>query len=254
MMEAAADDSRVVPPYGFLGLCISLIAILVLAVLGTALVVGLTAGIAAVVMGPDVFLARAQRAFGPDGAVGTRVLFAIVLLFYVAVAVAIFVAAKWRAGDKWRDLVALRPFGFRDRIIWIIMGGALGYSALASGAMGHFLPHPAAQLSIPADPASSAALLALAAIFAPVTEELLFRGWIYTALRYRAGFWTALLISSALFAAAHYDETHIYALAVFPIGLALGVIRERTGSIKASILFHAVNNFAAFCLSALSNG
>ncbi len=38
----------------------------------------------------------------------------------------------------------------------------------------------------------------------------------------------------------------------FPIGLALGVIRERTGSVKASITYHAINNLAAFCLSALS--
>ena len=96
--------------------------------------------------------------------------------------------------------------------------------------------------------------MALAVLIAPVTEELLFRGWIYTGLRFHWGLWPALLTTSALFACAHYENTHLYALAVFPIGLALGVIRERTGSVKASILFHALNNFVAFGLMMLSGG
>jgi len=105
-------------------------------------------------------------------------------------------------------------------------------------------------LRIPADRVAALALVALAVVIAPITEELLFRGWIYTGLRYRLGVWPALILSSAVFAFAHYEDTHVYALAVFPVGLALGGLRQRTDSTKASILFHALYNLTAVLLSA----
>ena len=91
-------------------------------------------------------------------------------------------------------------------------------------------------------------------MLAPFTEELLFRGWIYTSLRFSFGLWPAVLASAAVFGFAHYEDTHLYALAVFPVGIALALIRERTGSVKASMLFHAFNNLIAFCAAALNIG
>ena len=99
---------------------------------------------------------------------------------------------------------------------------------------------------------SSIALLALAVIFAPIAEELLFRGWIYTSLRFRLGMWPAMVISALLFGLAHYESTHLYALAVFPLGLVLAALRERTGSTRTSMLFHAANNLIAFFSAGLS--
>jgi membrane protease YdiL (CAAX protease family) len=164
---------------------------------------------------------------------------------------AIVIAARWRGKSQWRDLIGWRPFRLGDRWVWLIMLAALIYSVTADSLIGHFFPHAPAQLSIPSDRVTAGALFALAVVFAPIAEELLFRGWIYTALRAHWGLWPALLTSSALFAFAHYEGTHLYALAVFPIGLALGLIRERTGSIKVSIGYHAFNNLAAFALAAL---
>jgi membrane protease YdiL (CAAX protease family) len=43
-------------------------------------------------------------------------------------------------------------------------------------------------------------------------------------------------------------------LAVFPVGLALGAIRETSGSLKASISFHAFFNAVAFALAAFNLG
>jgi membrane protease YdiL (CAAX protease family) len=62
------------------------------------------------------------------------------------------------------------------------------------------------------------------------------------------------LISAALFASAHYESTHIYAPVVFPVGLALGGLRETTGSLKGSISFHAFYNAIAYGLALFDIG
>jgi len=59
----------------------------------------------------------------------------------------------------------------------------------------------------------------------------------------------AFIMTAALFGLAHHESSHLYALVVFPVGLALAGLREQTGSVKASILLHALNNLAAFGLA-----
>jgi membrane protease YdiL (CAAX protease family) len=252
--DLGQDVGRAGRPFGVLGLCLSLIGLAVLALIGTALICAAVVAVVATAMGWQHFGDVARQAFAHGNETfETRCLLAAVLAFYVAVAAAILVAAKWRGGAKWRDLIGWLPFRLSDWRVWAIMAAALAYSAGTGIALAHVAPHSPLQLMIPSDPAAASMLFIVAAVVAPVTEELLFRGWIYTALRFSWGFWPALLISSTLFALAHYDRTHFYALAVFPIGLAIGLIRERAG-IKASIVFHAINNFAAFALAALGAG
>ncbi len=254
MADAGQDVRREGRPFGILGLCLSLIGLAVLAVIGTALVGAVILAVVATAMGWQHFGEVARQALDSGNETfEMRCLLVGVLAFYFAVAGAILIAAKWRGGVKWRDLVGWLPFRVSDWRVWALMAGALAYSAMASVLFAHFWPHSTAQLTIPSDRLAAVMLFVMAAVVAPVTEELLFRGWIYTALRFTWGFWPALLISSALFAIAHYDQTHFYALAVFPIGMVIGIIRERAG-IKASIVFHAINNFAAFCLAAIGTG
>lgn len=251
-MDAAADDCRALEPPGFVGLCLSLIGLLAFGALITALAGGVAVVIAGLMIGwPALSEALHRTLTQGDSIEAVRTLFAGILVFYIALAGAVVLAAKWRGGQHWRDLIGWRSFRLSDRMLWAIIAAALIYSALANNMAAHFLTHPPVELAVPVDPVAAAALFVLAVLAAPVTEELVFRGWIYTGLRFHWGFWPALLTTSVLFAGAHYERTHVYALAVFPIGLALGVVRERTGSVRASILFHALNNFAAFALSAI---
>ena len=71
-------------------------------------------------------------------------------------------------------------------------------------------------------------------------EELLFRGYLQTRLleRWKPGF--AILVSSSLFALFHITP-HAMALA-FIVGLFLGVLAWRTGSIWPGVLCHAFIN------------
>jgi sodium transport system permease protein len=77
-------------------------------------------------------------------------------------------------------------------------------------------------------------------------EELLFRGLILSGLR-RLGPWPALLISSLLFAVAHASIYRL--LPTFCLGLLLGYIVLKTGSLFCSMIIHALNNGLAVTLA-----
>jgi membrane protease YdiL (CAAX protease family)/Flp pilus assembly protein TadD len=85
-----------------------------------------------------------------------------------------------------------------------------------------------------------------AGVFAPIAEEILFRGLIFGALQkwLQPGwviFWTSLL-----FAFAHFEIVGL--LPLIGLGALLGWVRFRTGSIGLPILLHASNN----CLAMLA--
>ena len=88
--------------------------------------------------------------------------------------------------------------------------------------------------------------LLVIAVTPAICEEMLFRGLILTGLR-RLGPWAALLISSALFAIAHASIYRL--LPTFCLGLFLGFIVLRTGSIFCSMIIHALNNGLAVTLA-----
>jgi len=73
----------------------------------------------------------------------------------------------------------------------------------------------------------------------PCCEEILFRGVVQRALRVAASPAVAILGSSFLFAAVHDPQSM---LPVFVIGIVLGLIVERTGSIWPATVGHALFN------------
>jgi uncharacterized protein len=90
-----------------------------------------------------------------------------------------------------------------------------------------------------------------AAIIAPIGEEVLFRGYVFNAIRQTFGgrAWgvpLAYLLSALLFAGVHSLEVTqglIGLLApLFVIGLLLAWIMHRTGSLLPCIIAHAINN------------
>lgn len=95
----------------------------------------------------------------------------------------------------------------------------------------------------------AAFVVASAAVIVPVLEELLFRGFLYPMLRRYVGTGWALAVTSFLFAVAHILEPEggwRQACLLFPLysllGLLLGGLVQRTGSLLPSILAHSLNN------------
>jgi membrane protease YdiL (CAAX protease family) len=77
-------------------------------------------------------------------------------------------------------------------------------------------------------------------LFAPVAEELFFRGIVFNAWLREAGRVLAYVGSAALFALIHLSLVSL--LPIFLLGLALAWAYERTGSLLTPIVMHATVN------------
>lgn len=86
-------------------------------------------------------------------------------------------------------------------------------------------------------------LMALAAgVFAPLCEEVVFRGYLYPVAKKFSGPWVGALCSALVFAAAHGSLAALVPLFVF--GLVLVALYEWSGSIWAPISVHFLFNMA----------
>ena len=89
------------------------------------------------------------------------------------------------------------------------------------------------------------------ALMAPIVEEIVFRGAILNALlkwdKLQGKHWWAIIISACLFALVHFNPAQTpHALLM---GVLLGWIVYRTGSILPTIMMHVINNSIAFITS-----
>lgn len=87
-------------------------------------------------------------------------------------------------------------------------------------------------------------------VFAPFTEEIFFRGFVFRALAARKGLVKGVVYSSLLFGAVHLNLAAFLPITVGAVMLALGY--RRSGDLWVPIIGHAVNNGVAFLLLTLS--
>jgi hypothetical protein len=161
-----------------------------------------------------------------------------------------------RAGPAWgaarrRAMVPLAPVPGRVWL-WSLIGGGASVIALAAlwTVMATIVRVPPNALpdtrGIPVWTAIALLLVAIAA--APLTEEIAFRGYAMTLLRRRLGPAAALVIASTLFACAHLTQglsapkLIVYEL----VGLGLGFIALRAGSLLPAMVVHAFGDFVFF--------
>ncbi len=142
--------------------------------------------------------------------------------------------------------------------VGVILGGWLlatwlGAQVRFAGWSAEFLDGPSWR---PGVEGSVIQLLALAAGFylASAFEELIFRGYFFTALRERLSWVHAGGFSSLLFALAHTTNPGFSATALvntFLLAFILAQLRELTASLWAATIFHGSWNFAIACLLSL---
>ena len=91
-------------------------------------------------------------------------------------------------------------------------------------------------------------------IMPPLVEEILARGFLYTGLKSKWPKWAAVVVTSAMFAAAHLQFGSgapllwVAAIDTFTLSLVLIYLREKTGNLGASIALHMLKNGLAFML------
>lgn len=82
-------------------------------------------------------------------------------------------------------------------------------------------------------------------VVGPFVEEVIFRGFLFGKLRKNGvPFWLTTVVVSTVFAIAHWQWN--VALDVFFLSIVMCYLREKTGSIWASVFIHMIKNGVAF--------
>lgn len=170
-------------------------------------------------------------------------------------------------------LAGLTPgAGLRVRVRGLLLGLGLGLLAwpivqsvsllavaahrTATGEGHERLSHPTLRSIVenPGDPWAWT-VVGLAVLAAPVFEEVLYRGFVQTlALRATGKPWLAVLLSTAVFTAAHLGTGMAWyaLLTIGTLGAAMGWAFERTKGLGAPIAMHVVFNGANVGLALLT--
>jgi membrane protease YdiL (CAAX protease family) len=174
----------------------------------------------------------------------------------LSTSVAAILAIGWLVarGATATDLGFARGLGGADlRLalggLGLVLAPLLGLAAVLNALVPY--EHPVVEfLTARRDALAVGLVLATALVAAPLVEELFFRrifqGWLEKRLP-QADAAGAIAISAAAFALAHRGQGLAY-VPLFPLGLVLGLIARRTGSIVPCILLHAFFNAVSVAL------
>lgn len=140
---------------------------------------------------------------------------------------------------------------------WLAVGTvSAGAAILASAGWGTLLAalgvEPESQAVLQAlergAPWSRAVLIVFVAVWAPLVEELVFRGWLLPRLAAVLSPRWAVAAQAAVFAALHLDRLWAVPPLVV-IGLTAGWLRHRSGSVLPGMAFHLGNNGLALAVA-----
>jgi len=159
--------------------------------------------------------------------------------------VALTLLASALLGGRSSEVLALRavPGGWRTYTIALLglMALQLLLSAVQRG-VGHDVGTDVRQFVDLVRGPDWPLAAAVVAIGAPLAEELVFRGFLLSALATRLGFWGAALLANLPWTALHWGYSTVGLVEVFILGLFFSWLLWRTGSLRVPILCHAIFN------------
>jgi membrane protease YdiL (CAAX protease family) len=125
----------------------------------------------------------------------------------------------------------------------------LVWDAAAIGALGWIVAHggqapvlPSQISHMPPGAALAAIHIAFLGLIAPVTEELFFRGWLWSALRKTWSPARTMTWTTGLWLAMHFMDGTWRPFLLLPTGILLGLARHYGDSVRASLTLHLINN------------
>lgn len=145
----------------------------------------------------------------------------------------------------WRSLLAFGPMPWRlaPAVVLMVLG-AFVLCAEVDNITRMFMPMPTdfaekfqRIMDVPSNPIGGALALA---VVAPLSEELLCRSWVLGSLLARWKPWRAIALSAVIFGAMHLNPWQFIYSSL--LGLSLGWIFWRTGSLWLCVLTHGLNN------------
>jgi membrane protease YdiL (CAAX protease family) len=177
------------------------------------------------------------------------------LLAYLLVFTLMYAIVK---RDHGQDFGAAIRWNWPEKWTGYVLGGVVLSIGLQMFA--HLLPIPK---HLPMDQFFSttreAYLLSIFGVtFAPLLEELFFRGFLYPVLARRLGMLAGILLTAAAFAIIHGTQLMFSwgpLLVIFIVGLVLTTVRAVTKSVAASLLLHmAYNGTISVIMFAVTGG
>ena len=83
-------------------------------------------------------------------------------------------------------------------------------------------------------------------ICAPIVEELLFRGFLFSQLRTtKLGIYGSIILTSLIWTSIHLQYDLLLLIPIFFLGLLLGYLMHKYNSLYLVIIVHAVHNLQA---------
>lgn len=181
-------------------------------------------------------------------------LFGFILGSFVAMAGAALISA-WLSPTPWRQRLRLLAVPMPPLAMIVGVVGVLGISLTVDclDGLGLVPSSPSLEYIAAAMNGLSPVALAVATlaigIFPGIAEELLFRGYIQTRLCARWGMVRGITCTALMFGLIHFDL--VQGTFAVIVGLFLGYMTERYGSIFPAMIAHATNNMASGLLSGL---
>jgi len=83
-------------------------------------------------------------------------------------------------------------------------------------------------------------------LIAPILEEFIFRGFLFSQLRITLGTWGAISLSSLAWTSLHFQYELKILFIIFLFGLVLGFLRWKYNSLFLVMVLHAINNLVGF--------
>lgn len=189
------------------------------------------------------------KALGSDAIVVSATTLAGVPAILLVIALAVRLARV-----PFAEYLALKPVGVK--VLLVALASAVAYG-LVTGVAGHLAgvktPPFTLELYRTARESGTVPLILLAVgVGAPLNEEFLFRGFLLRGwANSRLGAVGAIVLTSAIWAAIHIQYDWIFVGEIFGLGLLLGYLRLRTGSLLAPLLIHGLWGIAAVLIVGL---
>jgi len=154
-----------------------------------------------------------------------------------------------RGGEPLSEYLALKKISLKTALVMLAV--TLAFLALSS-LIAYFLDRPPGSDFIGGAYGSASfpfLFWVATVIFAPVFEELFLRGFVFTGFRYsRLGVGGAIILTAAAWALMHIQYSYYEMTVIFFLGIVLGFVRHRTGSLWSPLIIHSANNLIAMAL------
>jgi membrane protease YdiL (CAAX protease family) len=164
----------------------------------------------------------------------------------------ILIIVKVRHGATIAEYLGLKPISKKTFIVMLAI--TIGFIIISS-AVNYFLRRPLdsdfmtdAYRSVTSPPLFWIAIV----IFAPIFEEIFIRGFLFIGFRQSwIGPAGAIILTTLIWAPLHIQYGLFQIAIIFVLGIVLGIVRHKTGSLLSPLIIHTFNNLLAMVMMSL---